>query len=527
MTSETLASEYPTRSGSPIREGSFILAAAVSARASGVSSRCGTVAPGRLMRGFTGRVRRRDERWPTATSAGASWRRSAGAVPGNRAGRGCGREDHGPAPRRAPRLHLRRRRRSPDPQADVGQRRVPRPRALPRQGAAAGARSPGPAAARPPGRDGDRPGLDRRPGDRPTRASTSIHGQVVLDGLVEVGSGTVIGPWVTIGLRAGNVQGPKVGRNVSIGTGAKLIGPIEVGARREDRRQRRGRRRRRARRHGRRRAGAAGGRATRLRRSGPARPPSRPASCAIRSPSSSRRSASGASEALRGLPARRSNRRGGPALTMVHNEAVFLPIWLEYYRRFFEPEDIYVLDNDSTDGSTDGDGFVRIPVDHDRVDHDWRVETIAAKQRELLDRLRRGAWSPTSTRSIAPTPAWGTLGDYLDRFDEEWVNCLGYEVLHLPDREPPLDLDSARSSRSGATGSPTTDTTRRRSPPTRWTGSRLSRPGGRTLEPRPGPAADPSAPHRLRDLQRAAHGEGAPALGRARTWRRTGRATTG
>jgi serine O-acetyltransferase len=57
-----------------------------------------------------------------------------------------------------------------------------------------------------------------------------IHGQVVLDGLVEIGSGTVIGPWVTVGLRAGNVQGPKVGRNVSIGTGAKLIGPIEVGA---------------------------------------------------------------------------------------------------------------------------------------------------------------------------------------------------------------------------------------------------------------------------------------------------------
>jgi serine O-acetyltransferase len=57
-----------------------------------------------------------------------------------------------------------------------------------------------------------------------------IHGQVVLDGLVEVGSGTVIGPWVTLGLRAGNVQGPKVGENVQIGTGAKLIGPIEVGS---------------------------------------------------------------------------------------------------------------------------------------------------------------------------------------------------------------------------------------------------------------------------------------------------------
>lgn len=56
-----------------------------------------------------------------------------------------------------------------------------------------------------------------------------VHGQVVLDGLVEIGLGTVIAPFVTIGLRAGNVQGPTIGRNVNIGTGAKVIGPVRVG----------------------------------------------------------------------------------------------------------------------------------------------------------------------------------------------------------------------------------------------------------------------------------------------------------
>lgn len=56
-----------------------------------------------------------------------------------------------------------------------------------------------------------------------------VHGQIVLDGLVEVGTGTVISPWVTIGLRAGNVQGPVVGNGVNIGTGAKIIGPVKVG----------------------------------------------------------------------------------------------------------------------------------------------------------------------------------------------------------------------------------------------------------------------------------------------------------
>ncbi len=71
---------------------------------------------------------------------------------------------------------------------------------------------------------------------------------------------------------------------------------------------------------------------------------------------------------------------------MVHNEPFFLPIWLRYYSRFFAAEDIYVLDNDSTDGSTDRDGFVRIPVSHDRVDHTWMVRTIEELQHELLER---------------------------------------------------------------------------------------------------------------------------------------------
>jgi serine O-acetyltransferase len=57
-----------------------------------------------------------------------------------------------------------------------------------------------------------------------------VHGQVVVDGLVEIASGVVISPFVTIGLREGDVTGPTVGAGVSIGTGAKLIGPVSIGA---------------------------------------------------------------------------------------------------------------------------------------------------------------------------------------------------------------------------------------------------------------------------------------------------------
>jgi serine O-acetyltransferase len=57
-----------------------------------------------------------------------------------------------------------------------------------------------------------------------------IHGQVVIDGLAEVHPGTTIAPWVTIGLRSGDVRGATVERDVHIGTGAKVIGPVRIGA---------------------------------------------------------------------------------------------------------------------------------------------------------------------------------------------------------------------------------------------------------------------------------------------------------
>ena len=56
------------------------------------------------------------------------------------------------------------------------------------------------------------------------------HGQIVIDGITTVDRGVVIFPWVTIGLRAGDFQGPTIERGVQIGTGAKVIGPVKIGA---------------------------------------------------------------------------------------------------------------------------------------------------------------------------------------------------------------------------------------------------------------------------------------------------------
>lgn len=55
------------------------------------------------------------------------------------------------------------------------------------------------------------------------------HGQVVIDGFAEVHEGVRIRPFVTIGLRDNDIKGPRIHRDVKIGTGAKVIGPVTVG----------------------------------------------------------------------------------------------------------------------------------------------------------------------------------------------------------------------------------------------------------------------------------------------------------
>jgi hypothetical protein len=125
-------------------------------------------------------------------------------------------------------------------------------------------------------------------------------------------------------------------------------------------------------------------------------------------------------------------------MTITHNEALFFPIWLGYYSAFFDPSDIYVLDHDTTDGSTDGGGFVRIPISHDTFDNLWMVENVERLQRELLQSYDVVLVTDVD-EIVAPLPERGSLTEYIDGFDEPYVNCLGYELIHLVDREGPFD----------------------------------------------------------------------------------------
>jgi serine O-acetyltransferase len=60
------------------------------------------------------------------------------------------------------------------------------------------------------------------------------HGNVVMDGRITIGRNCQINPWVTIGLSNSrklgfSIDGPTIGNDVHIGTGAKILGPVTVG----------------------------------------------------------------------------------------------------------------------------------------------------------------------------------------------------------------------------------------------------------------------------------------------------------
>jgi hypothetical protein len=72
--------------------------------------------------------------------------------------------------------------------------------------------------------------------------------------------------------------------------------------------------------------------------------------------------------------------------TIVKNENYFLPIWLKHYKRYFDNSDIYVLDHQSNDGSTEGlDVNVELVINEIAFDHQWLVNTVENFQVKLLE----------------------------------------------------------------------------------------------------------------------------------------------
>lgn len=135
---------------------------------------------------------------------------------------------------------------------------------------------------------------------------------------------------------------------------------------------------------------------------------------------------------------------------MVKDEGYFLPKWLEYYKQFFKPEDIYILDHQSSDGSTDNLDVNVIKVTNDvAVDHTWIVNTIQEQQRKLLENYRCVLFAESDEIVYSP---YQPLNEYISKFlegSDEYVTCIGHEMMQNLEKESPLkDFDPIMPNRN-------------------------------------------------------------------------------
>jgi hypothetical protein len=132
------------------------------------------------------------------------------------------------------------------------------------------------------------------------------------------------------------------------------------------------------------------------------------------------------------------------AFTIVQNESVFLPLWLQYYERYFDRIDLYVLDHNSDDGSTAAVGarcnLLRVHREKS-FDHEWLNGTVTAFQAFLLRSYERVLFAESDEIVVADPALYVGLDDYIERCHNQVARCTGFEVVHYPDEEPALHFD--------------------------------------------------------------------------------------
>lgn len=135
--------------------------------------------------------------------------------------------------------------------------------------------------------------------------------------------------------------------------------------------------------------------------------------------------------------------------TIVHNEAFFLPMWIKHYSRDFI--NVYVLDHDTTDGSTNAlPQHVTVVKVHNPYlfDHHWLNQTVRKFQLELLQQYDIAVFAEADEFLVCPNN--GNLHEYIvSAFasdpKKQMLRAIGIEVIETDDgthkmvREPNYD----------------------------------------------------------------------------------------
>ena len=132
------------------------------------------------------------------------------------------------------------------------------------------------------------------------------------------------------------------------------------------------------------------------------------------------------------------------AITFCRDEGQMLPLWIRYYGGQFGVENLYVVDDSSQDGSTDGlaCNVLHLPPIRGGKFESTRMKFLAgmaASLRTLYDCVV----FTDADEFVVPDPArHAGLRDFIARREgsADAIAALGLNVVHAVGTEPPLDL---------------------------------------------------------------------------------------
>jgi hypothetical protein len=129
-------------------------------------------------------------------------------------------------------------------------------------------------------------------------------------------------------------------------------------------------------------------------------------------------------------------------ITFVYNESVNLPIWRRYYGSIFDERNLFVIDHDSSDGSTDNLGRInRLWLSRKELDEDVRSAFVASFAKALLLYFDTVIYTDCDEMLIPDLSKYRDLREYVERNEFDYTAPVGLDLHHMVGLEPPLNLD--------------------------------------------------------------------------------------
>lgn len=143
--------------------------------------------------------------------------------------------------------------------------------------------------------------------------------------------------------------------------------------------------------------------------------------------------------------------RNAAAITMVNNETHFLPIWINHYLKYFEPQDLYVI-NHNPDiefskylQTQKNIGINIVNAHNDKLWNEiWRRDVVNNLQHYLITSYKAVIYNDVDELlEVHPDSRYKDLKEYIFDFiksGKECVRAQGYNIVSDPVVDKPIDV---------------------------------------------------------------------------------------